>query len=365
MSALPIRLSVACFGLLIAAGCSDRSQTAARSETAERRSVAPRTVIAAAPLSGRFRLLEGDSSHQWQVKGIALTRNRLFIQDAGLRDSVFVFALDSALTPLLSITARVNAASAGTTTLLPASDSTVMLVSKQRRTATEVDERGRTASQWEWTEQSDAIAFCAESDSSAVLVQHIRKGYRMRRLYRKGNFGREWDVAEPWPGYYQRHWLAGHLTTAPTPSIGGCVLAHRFDLGFALVGPTGTTVNLPYIESLPPATVAVETSTVNGVFSSNESAAGAVRSTREIAVSGDSVLTLFEGRERGAAARLDVYDLTQRRYRHTLNLNQRIEALASSSRAVAIVIRRNERLGVWVGELHGVPSATPAPPTPH
>ena len=342
------RLPRAVIGLLLTSACVEKGPRAPSPGSAARVAPAPRTVIAVAPVRGHFRQLESDSSERWHVDAMALTRNRLFVREAGGR--VYAYALDSALTLLTRVSARFEEEHSQPAFLLPATDSTVVLLRREGRTAELIDEAGRTQSTWHWNSEGDAATFCAASDTTGLVLQRNGTNYRVRSLWRRGHLSRESALTEPWPGYYQRHALAGQLSAAPLPH-GGCALAHLFELGIAVVRAAGEITTIPFIETLPPAKVKIDSTLLDGVSSKTSSVEGSIRGARAIAVSGDSALILFEGRERGAAARVDVYDLAQGRYRHTLNFNQRIEAIAASSHAVAILVRRDGRLGVWVCQL--------------
>ena len=347
---------ISAVALLIAiTACADSSAPSRRADAHSPDSVttARRTVTASLDAS-RFLELQRDPASAWQVEGLVLTRSKVFIHDA-IRDSILVFELDSAFRRATSAERLINAAYKPRTLLFPASDTTFVLLDRNANIAHLMSDSGHKISAWRWLSPSEPSAVCIANDSTAFVFAHGAAHYQMLLIRQNARVSRQSVAPEPWPNYYNRHWLVGHVVAGGVTTAGECVFGHLFQLGVAFVPTSGNALTTPYIERLSVPHVRIDTSTANGVSHKSESFERAERGARSIAATGDSVLVLFEGNQTGASTRIDVYDATSRSYRHTISLGERVDAVAASTRSVALLVRKNGRVGVLITTIRSAP----------
>ena len=341
--------------LALTNGCKDSSNATGRSRDGSPRQLATaRRVVNVALDSSRYLELQGDPATAWQIEGMVLTRNRLFVHDA-VRDSILVFELDSGFQRAKDAERLVNAVSTDRKLLLPATDTTIVLLDRRASIAHVLSDSAHEIATWRWQTNGEPSAFCIAADTTAFVFVHAGEHYQLLQITQDGRVSRQSVAPEPWLGYYKLHWLLGHVVAGGATRSGECVFGHFFNLGLSFVSASGVSITAPYAESLAAATVRIDTSRVNGVFRKSESIQNAERGARSIALSGDSVLMLFEGKEKGAGTRLDVYDGKTKSYRHTVDLGERVDAVAASTKSVALLVRRHGRVGVVITSLRSAP----------
>lgn len=291
--------------------------------------------------------LQEDAASAWQVEAIALTRRRLFVADA-VRDSILVYDLEHEGAPLPHVERQLSALTIRRPLLSAHSDSTVLIVDRDRQQLRILHENGETVAAWHWQTKGEASAACVAGDSSGFVFTQTPTSYRALELARNGSVVTETIAAEPWPGYYSQHPLTAHVIAGASTRGGACTFAHLFDRGLSFLRPNAPAVAVPWIEHLTAPVAHVESHTAGGTTRTSESVQSAQRGARSIAVTADSVLVLFEGRQQRANSQLDVYDASTRAYRHTLRFASRIETVAASANAVALLTRTRGLAKVWV-----------------
>ncbi len=342
-------LTLLCLSAIVASACRDaaRQTAVAAAQTAATTRPPARQVVNANTVTRRSILLQSDAASAWQVEAIALTRRTLFVADA-VRDSVLAYDLDNDGVHLDRVDRRINSLRTKRALLGAHSDSTVLLLDRDRQLLHVLHENGALLNSWRWQMKGEAAGACVANDSTVFVFLLTPTGYRTMRLTKSGSAVTESVTAEPWPGYYEQHRLTAHVLASAPVNNGACVFGHLFDRGLVLLRADAPPVSVPWIEMLKPPAAIVESTTVGQTTRRVESVQSADRGPRAIAVSGDSVLVLFEGKQKYANTQLDVYDASTRTYRHSLRFAERIESVAASSTGIALLIKNRGRISVWV-----------------